>query len=80
MGPSFKTAGQLPPSAGLLLILRPCRVCAGATTGEIPVSRLIHFAHLWRVADALKQGAATSHSPLWRGAATQHEGIRRRHK
>ncbi|PTC20552.1 hypothetical protein C0J26_06155 [Pseudomonas baetica] len=30
----MKTASQLPPSAGLLLIPHPCGACAGATTGE----------------------------------------------
>ncbi|MGF6169744.1 hypothetical protein SAMN04490196_5653 [Pseudomonas moraviensis] len=43
----MKTASQLPPSAGLLWILLPCRVCAGATTGAdlvpaLPISLAIY--------------------------------------
>jgi len=32
----------------------------------------------WRVAVVVRQGAATSQSQLRRGAATQHDGNRRR--
>lgn len=53
--PSFKTASQLPPSAGLLLIPHPCGACAGATTGEFLESRLTHFAHFWQDAAISEQ-------------------------
>jgi len=54
--------------------------CADLMAGADSGALLGQYAQFWRVASALRQGAATSHSPLWRGAATPHEDTRHRQK
>ncbi len=49
----------------------------GSTDSSVLFRKYVPFL---RVAVVVRQGAATSHSPLWRGAATQHGDNRHRQK